>query len=231
MNCCHHDNNDKMCIELVPIFSNLNYDEMMEIAKITTSRVYDKGEMVYLAGEGSEKLFVIHKGKVKITRISDTGKEQPIRVLGPGDFMGELSIFTKTVLKDNAEALEKTTVCVIDGKNIKDLMIKYPSIAIKVIEELSLRLEKSETLIEFMGIHSVEKRIAQTLVTLADEKGIIELDISKKDLAAHMGMSQETLSRKLSYFQENGLIKLEGHRKIIIQDMRNLGYMVGIDIT
>lgn len=220
-NSCHlcKHNTSKTCIESVPIFGNLSYEEMKEIAQITTSNNYYKREMIYTAGDKGEKLFVIHKGKVKITRFSDSGKEQIIRVLGQGDFMGELSLFTHTVLTDNAEALEDTTVCVLDGKQIKGLMTKYPTIALKVLEELSCRLEKAETLIESLGIHNVEKRIVHTLVNLADDKGIIELDISKRDLAAHMGMSQETLSRKLSYFQEKGWIKLIGHRKIIIQDL------------
>jgi len=57
---------------------------------------------------------------------------------------------------------------------------------------------------------------------LADEKGEINLDISKRDLASYMGMSQETLSRKLSYFQDRGLIKQIGHRKIVILDRESL---------
>ncbi len=75
--------------------------------------------MVYMAGDRREKLFVIHKGKVKISRISPTGKEQVIRILGPGDFMGELSLFVHGPLNDNAEVLEDTTVCVIDGEKLK----------------------------------------------------------------------------------------------------------------
>jgi len=55
---------------MVPIFSTLNYDEMMEVASITTSRDYKKGEMIYIAGEKKKTLYVIHKGKVKLTRIS-----------------------------------------------------------------------------------------------------------------------------------------------------------------
>ena len=80
---------------------------MMEVARITTDRTYEKGEMIYMAGDEVKKLYVIHKGKVKISRLSDTGKEQVIRVLGPGQFMGELSLFSPHPLTDNAEALEK----------------------------------------------------------------------------------------------------------------------------
>lgn len=223
MDCnCGSNKREKTCIEIVPIFSNLTYDEMIEIAGITNSREYRKGEMIYMAGDKGEKLFVIHKGKVKITRFSESGKEQVIRVLGPGDFMGELSLFVHEPLTDNAEALENTTVCVIDGDKLKELMGKYPSIALKVLEELSTRLGKAENLIEHLGIHDVETRIIETLLSLADEKGEVILKMSKGDLASHIGMSQETLSRKLSYFQDMGWIKLVGHRKIIILDEEGL---------
>jgi CRP/FNR family transcriptional regulator len=207
---------------MVPIFSTLNYDEMMEVASITTSRDYKKGEMIYIAGEKKKTLYVIHKGKVKLTRISPSGKEQIISILGPGDFMGELSLFNDEPITNNAEALEDTTVCIIDGDKLKEIMTKYPTIAFKVLEELSRRLKRAENLIENLGVNDVETRIVQTLLDLADENGVINLDISKKDLAAYMGMSQETLSRKLSYFLDKGLIKQIGHRRIEILDRESL---------
>lgn len=222
MNCSCQNKGIGNCIELVPIFSSLDHDEMLEVAYITIDRTYEKGEMVYTAGDKGERLYVIHKGRVKITRISDSGKEQVIRVLGPGEFMGELSLFSHTPMMDNGEVLENTTMCVIDGKRLKELMKKYPSITFKVMEELSKRLEKAENLIEDISLHSVEKRLAQTLIKMANAKNEVVLKMSKGDLASYIGMSQETLSRKFSSFQEQGLIKLVGHRRIIIVNKEGL---------
>lgn len=212
----------KTCIELVPIFSTLTFDEMMEVASITISRRYKKGEMVYLQGEREKKLYVIHKGSVKISRISSSGKEQVIRILGPGEFMGELSLFNDEPNTNNAEAIDDATVCIIDGDKLKNLMAKYPTIAFKVLEELSSRLKRAENLIENLGVKDVESRIAEILLELSDDKGHITLPIKKGDLASHLGMSQETLSRKLSYFQDKGWIELEGHKKIKILDKESL---------
>lgn len=223
---CEHDSKDKTCIEIVPIFNTLTYDEMMEVARITIARRYNKGEMVYMTGDKGERLFVIHKGKVKISRLSHMGKEQVIRILGPGDFMGELSLFVHEPLTDNAEVLEDTTVCVIDGEKLKTLMGKYPTIAFKVMEELSSRLTRAENLIEHLGIHDVETRIVEMLLDLANDEGEVLLNMSKRDLASHIGMSQETLSRKLSYFQDMGWIKLKGHRRIIILDEDELRTLI-----
>ena len=216
MNCNCYNRDGHNCIELVPIFSNLNKEEMLEIAAITRDRTFEKGEMIYMAGDKGEKLYVIHSGKVKISRFTSSGKEQVIRILGPGEFMGELSLFSSATMTDNGEALEDTTMCIIGGSDFKKLMKKYPDISFKIMEELSKRLEKAENLIENISLHSVEKRLAQTLLGMANNRDEINLKMSKRDLASHIGMSQETLSRKLSAFQELGIIRLVGHRGIII---------------
>jgi len=224
MSCgCNCENNhEPNCIELVPIFSNLTNDEMMEVASITTDRTYDKGEMVYTAGEMGEKLFVLHKGRVKISRISSNGKEQVIRVVGPGEFMGELSLFSPVPMTENGEVLEKSTMCIIEGKKLKELIKKYPTIAFKVMEELSQRLEKAENLIEDINLHSVETRLSQALIKMKNDNNEVILNMTKGDFASQMGMSQETLSRKLTSFQEQGLIKQIGNKRIILADIEGL---------
>ena len=210
--CCE----EKYCVERVSIFSNLDKEELKEITYLIDHKEFKKGELIYMAGQKGGSLYVINSGKVKITRISSSGKEQVIRILEEGEFMGELSIFKSSPLMDNAEALEHTTMCIIDKKDLKNLLKKYPLISLKIMEELSERLERAESLIENINLSSVEKRLADILLELADENREVDLKISKKDLASQIGMSSETLSRKLSAFQELGIIKLIGQRKITI---------------
>jgi CRP/FNR family transcriptional regulator len=206
----------------VPIFSSLSPEEMSTIAEIITDKEYKKGESIYLSGDTGKRLYVINQGKVKIFRISEAGKEQIIRILYPGDFMGELSLFAHSPVNSSAEALEPTMVCVIDGDKLSQIMKEVPSIAIKIIEELSKRLLNAENLIESLGLHDVEQRVADTLLKMAEDQDEITLTITKKDLAAHMGMSQETLSRKLTQFQDMGWIKQVGRKTIQILDRKSL---------
>lgn len=216
MKCSCFIDDGRNCIERVPIFSNLTTEEMLEIASITSEKTFEKGEMIYMAGDSSDNLYVIHKGKVKITRLTESGKEQVIRILGPGEFLGELSLFSSVAMTDNGEAIEKVTMCMISGEKLKALMTRYPSITFKIMEELSMRLEKAENTIQNISLHSVERRIAQNLLGLSEEGKPLKLNMSKGDWASQLGMSQETLSRKLSAFQELGIIKLVGHRGIEI---------------
>lgn len=222
MNCHCQLSDAGHCVEKVPIFNSLSGEELEEIAAITTAKSYDKGEMIYLAGDPGDKLFVIHSGQAKIARLSPTGREQVIRILEPGQFMGELSLFNSVPRADYAGAVKASTLCMIEGDKLKELMAAYPSIAFKIMEELSRRLQRAEQLIENINLHSVEQRLAQVLLHMSEGKREVLLNMSKGDFASQLGMSQETLSRKLSSFQEEQLIKLIGHRKIIILDPERL---------
>lgn len=222
MKCYCEHSQDSTCIDLVPIFHNLTADEKREVAHLTRQGTLRKGEQIYAMGDQVDSLFVIHTGRVKIYRLSDTGKEQVIRVVNSGDFMGELALFSHSPVGEYAEAIEDTTMCIIEADSIKELMEKYPSIAFKVLEELSRRLEKTKQLLEDISLHSVERRLATALLDLSADNSEIELEMSKRDLASQMGMSGETLSRKLSSFQSLGLIEQIGHRRILIKDRQGL---------
>ncbi len=222
MGCRHGTGSHGDCIENVPIFSGLSCGERREILEIASSRSYEKGEMIYRAGDEGGTLFVFHAGRAKIFRLNANGKEQVLRLVGPGEFIGELSLLSSLPLTDNAQALEATTMCILQGERLKQLMAKYPSIAFKVMEELSRRLEKAENRIEEISLSSVDARIARALLELSEGGDEIVLPMTKGDLASQLGMTQETLSRKLAALQEEGTIKLKGHRRIIIRDRQAL---------
>jgi CRP/FNR family transcriptional regulator len=222
MKCCRHCESEASCIDHVPIFAGLSREEKLEIAGIAASRSLEKGGMIYRAGDEGGTLFVLYTGRAKIFRLGQGGKEQVLRIAGPGEFIGELSLFSSLPLTDFAQALEATTMCVLQGDRLKDLMRKYPSIAFKVMDELSRRLEKAERRIKEISLNPVNSRVAAALLELSGGGGDFSLPMTKGDLASHLGISQETLSRRLAALQEEGFIALEGHRKIYIKNRPGL---------
>lgn len=236
----HHQSSSNdgynFCITQVPIFCHLDHKEMLEVSKLIISKEYAKGEFIFLSGEPLEYLFIINKGKVKITKVTESGKEQILRILNPGDFMGELSLFGQSSITNNAEAIEHTDICLISRKDMGYLVQKFPNIGLKILAEFSNRLEMAENLIVQLGLYDVEQRVAGFILQLAANKekksdGSIDitLSVSKRDLASLIGTSQETLSRKLSLFQDNGWIKLQGQRNITILDEQALRKIAGTD--
>ncbi|NYB74725.1 Crp/Fnr family transcriptional regulator [Sedimentibacter hydroxybenzoicus DSM 7310] len=228
--CSHCNHKDHYCIDNVPIFRDLLPDEKESIMNSSNQKNFKKGEIIFTPGDSFDDLFVVNKGMVKISKVSSLGKEQILRILKPGDFMGELTLFSKSILSNTAEALEQTEICIIQGNRIRQLLIQSPEIAIKFLQKYTERIEETEELIEQIGLRDVEQRIANYLLIEIENNRIINnngkyevaLPVSKGDLAALIGTTQETLSRKLSLFQDNGWIKLKGQRIIEVADIKRL---------
>ena len=221
----HEGHSQDLCIQVVPIFNHLEVEQMEEIMKVTKFTSYKKGEVLYREGDTSDFLYIVSKGKIRIYRLSESGKEQLVRILNPGDFTGELALFRESIHESYAEAMSETNVCMISRNDLQGLLLKYPTISLKVLSEFSNRLEKSEKQTTRFATEKVETRIGLFLAECL-EKGNnsmeIELPMSKKDLASYLGTTPETISRKLADLEEEGYIKQKAKRKIKILDLDGL---------
>lgn len=217
--------NEESCISLVPIFNHLEKSQMDEIKAVTNSISYKKGEIIYRAGDQSNSLYIVNKGRVRIYRLSETGKEQLLRILKPGDFTGELALFNDTIHEAYASAMIDTSVCTVKGSDFQNLLLKYPTISLKVMAEFSTRLEKAEKQTTRLATEKVDTRIALFLAECIDDasnNNEITLPMNKKDLASYLGTTPETISRKLLEFETLGYIKQISNKKIQILDLENL---------
>lgn len=226
-NCQHHtqSHHPHACVSLVPIFNHLEEEQMDEVMETANSVAFKKGEIIYRDGEESDSLYIVHKGKIKMYRLSESGKEQLLRILNPGEFTGELALFKESTHEAYAEAMVETTVCMIQRTDLQELMLRYPSISLKILSEFSHRLEQSEKQTTMFATEKVETRIALFLAQCVEEEGSqieIVLPMSKKDLASYLGTTPETISRKFTEFEENGLIKQKGRKNIEILDLDGL---------
>ncbi|WP_197028355.1 Crp/Fnr family transcriptional regulator [Bacillus sp. EB01] len=198
---------------------------MDEIMKTARPASFKKGEIVYQASSKSDSLYIVHNGKIRIYRLSESGKEQLVRILNPGDFTGELALFNEGVHESFAEAMADTEVCMIRRGDLQEFLLKYPTIALKILTEFSNRLEQSEKQGARTATEKVETRIALFLVDcLEDEATSLEfkLRMSKKDLASYLGTTPETVSRKLAEFEDAGLIRQKPQKRIEILDLDGL---------
>lgn len=221
---CHHTHSNESCISLVPIFNHLEDEQMAEIMKTVQSHSFKKGEMIYHAGDKSNSLYIVNHGKIKIYRLAETGKDILLRVLGHGEFMGELALFTESTHEDYAEAMEDTQVCMINRSDLQQFLMKYPTISIKILSEFSNRLQQTEQQSTRFVTEKVDSRIALYLADCSEQfKSLeFELPISKKDMASFLGTTPETISRKLTEFEERKLIVQKTHKKIQIVDLDGL---------
>lgn len=224
---CHHHPSHAECIRIVPIFNHLEDHQMDMIAASAKKLDLKKGELLFRAGEEDNTLYIINSGKVRIYRLSESGKEQLVRILNPGDFTGELAIFQPGSIHENyAEALQNTSICLINKEDLQKYLLEYPQISLKILSEVTMRLKDSEKQTAQVAIENVESRIIAFLAECVDQGSgnspTITLPMSKKDLASYLGTTPETISRRFTSLEQLGLIKQLPKRKIKIIDLDEL---------
>ena len=200
-------------LESVPIFSDLSKSDLTKISDRMTKRTFTKNQMILLEDDLGQTFFVISKGSVKITRLSDDGREVILAMLGEADFFGEMSLLDGDGRSANVVALEASEVLTLARNEFLDILEKYPKISICLLEELTHRLRKSDQQIESLSLSDVEQRIGITLIRLAEELGTIKqgsVTITnlpfQQDIANMAGTSRETVSRTFKLLEEKGLL-------------------------
>ena len=219
----------KYCAKKAPIFSMLADDQLAEITRLIVRRKFKKGQVFFLEGDVSDKFYIINKGKIKIYKYTKEGKEQILYILSEGDFIGDLSLLKKSRIQFNAEALETVSVCILAKDDFDKRLRENPEIALKILENLHDRLISMENLVQTLSTKDIEARIAGLLLNFSESFGVqqngervIELALSREEMANYIGVTRETMSRKLTSLQDEGIIDSIGNKKIIIKDMDRL---------
>ena len=214
---------DDLCVAQVPLFQGLSYDDQVSVAEVATPTMVDAGEQVYAAGSATSQLMVVHTGTVKVTRIDAEGREQILRVLGPGEFIGESEFLTGQRPDHFTTALEPSSMCVFRHADLGKLVGAHPSIALRMLQEVSTRLSQTESRLASVISGDVTSRLAEYLLSLpgkyTEDGTVVELPLAKKDIASLLDTTPESLSRQLRKLQQSGIAHTQGARGLIIHDI------------
>ena len=211
-------------LNAIPIFVDLDKEELEDVAQSCTPRKYPKNSMIILEEEFGDIVFIIKKGTVKITRVNDEGKEVILAMLGEMEVFGEMAIIDGESRSANALAQENCELLAISSEDFINLLRNHFSVSLGLMSELAKRLRKSDQHIEALSLSDAEHRIGVSILNLAEEIGVIrkgKVTIEnlpfQQDIANMSGTSRETVSRILKIFEDRQLILKEGH-KVLIPD-------------
>jgi len=207
----------------VPLFADLKDEILEKIFTLMQKRHYKKGTIILMEEEFGDTLFVLNRGSVKVTRVSEDGREVILAIMGPGDFFGEMSIFDGENRSANVITLEDSEVFVLKRGDFLDLLERFPQIAITLLQVMASRLRRSDQQIEGLSLSDAENRVAMCLLRLAEDLGVIksgrvviENMPYQQDVANMAGTSRETVSRMLTLLQRKGFIQKRGRRLEIL---------------
>jgi CRP/FNR family transcriptional regulator, dissimilatory nitrate respiration regulator len=200
-------------LAITPLFKGLSARQLGEIADITISRRYKRGESIFLEGDAAEGFYIVADGQVKIFKTSLEGKEQILHIYGPGSPFGEVPVFSGSRFPANAQALVNSRVLFLSRKSFVEAITRNPSLSMNMLGELSMRLRQFTLQIENLSLKEVPARLASYLIYLSREQESpdrVTLDISKGQLASLLGTIPETLSRIFAKMSAQNLIRVDG---------------------
>ncbi|MGE5589519.1 MAG: Crp/Fnr family transcriptional regulator [Bacillota bacterium] len=233
---CEHPAGDrdlKACVAGVPLFQGLSPAHLVEIQETAHARHVRRGEFLQRAGEPVRHLHILHRGRARVFTATPDGREQVLRLLQPGDVLGELGLFRQVPSQTSAQALDDVTACELSRDDLEKVIQRHPEIALSLLGVLSRRLEEAEQAVTGLGLLDVEQRLAGYLLDLPASARVagglptVELPASRSQVALLLGTSQETLSRRLTDFQRRGWIWAEGRRTLILTDRQALAEAAG----
>ncbi|MFD1455874.1 Crp/Fnr family transcriptional regulator [Levilactobacillus lanxiensis] len=213
----HHESIEQEleCVSQVPIFQRLSADQLTSVAQVTRPVMAKKGGTVFSTGEVSQTLYIVNVGQVRLYHLGEDGREQVLRVLNPGDFIGEIALFTDEIHSSYAEATKDSELCTISRVSLTALIKQMPPLSMALLGALADRLKTAERQATLLAIPDALPRLAGYLQEISGhQSGVIDLPMSKQDLAAYLGMTPESLSRKLRQLVKDGVIETIGRRQV-----------------
>lgn len=191
-------------------------------------KFYPARDMLYMEGSAAHHLYFIAEGLVKTHKSTETGKDLVTSILGPGKFIGQLSLLNpEGQYLETATIMEDAQIYSIPKSDFIHLLDSDREVSHKFMELISNDLIDSQQQLVQMAYCPVRKRLARTLLKL-HESGLIEdegnegIDIAREDLAGMVGTATETAIRALSDLKAEGIIRMGKFRRIVIRDKDRL---------
>jgi CRP/FNR family transcriptional regulator len=213
----------------IHLFSELDIKDLRRISEFSSIKKYQKNEIIFTEGDKYKGFYIVLKGKVKVFKLSQAGKESVIHIIQPLEPFAEVPLFEGfPEYPVNAQTLEESVLFFIPGKDFIDFTNNNPHISLKIISGFAKKLHTLTGRIESLTLSDIPNRLAKYIMEeygksykVILSKPFILLTISKSTLAGYLGTITETLSRTFKKLQDDNVIEVRG-RKIFIIDFDRL---------
>ena len=223
----------KSCLHNIPLLSSLDGEESLKISEGVITKEFKKGDIIFRTGDKADRLYIVCEGKMKIFKYLSDGREQILYIYAAGDFVGGFNLLKEDEYLYNGVAIEDTVVSTLSKKKFDEIIIKNPTITLKVLEKAYERIRWVEDLVDRLSTTNTDAKVASLLLRLEEDFGsrlgseiVLNLTIIREEMGSYAGISRETMTRKLRTFKELGIIDFEGNKGIIIKDEDRLKEML-----
>lgn len=208
----------------INLFSAMSPEDMRQMEKMTQMFTISKSELIYLPGTPAKSIYLLKRGRVRISRLSPEGKQITLSILEAGNIFGELALIEEEGSWDSlAESMEETLLCMVRKEDFESFLQRHPELNLKVTKWMGLRLHQVSNQLDALVFKSAEQRLQDLLVQLSQKyrkpvaDGIqINLTLTHQELGELTNIARPTVSELLQRLQKKGRIRLEKRRIVVL---------------
>lgn len=200
-------------LRAIPFFAALDERTLADVARQIQPCTYRPGEYILFEGEQPPGLFFVIRGRVRLSRTAPDGREQVLAMIGSGENFNMVPLFDERPNPTTARAMSPVHCLLLPRDALLALLRKHPDLALAALRELAGQLRELVILVEDLAFRSVRERLARQLLQEASE-GTAEL--THQELAERTGTVREIAGRALRQLAQEGLVRLERGRVIVL---------------
>ena len=218
-------------LQLVPFFNKLRPEEANTLAQRLILRRFNNGQIIFHHGDPGGLLYIITKGKVKITHSTPDGQEAMLAIMGKGDYFGELALLDDSPRSATAEAIGHTETLTLHREDFMRFIQDNPDFALHVLHTLAKHIRRLNSQLSDIFFLDLPARLARQLLQLAEQHGVetdegvqIQISLTQTDLAEMTGATRVSINKALGRFRRAGWVKVSGRKFTILneEELQNL---------
>ena len=200
----------------INLFKAMSSAEMEQMREITVMHTIPKWSPIYLPGDPAEAIYLLKSGRVRISRLSEEGKQIILTYLEAGNIFGELALIEAGAVHENiAEAVEDTLLCLIRTNDFEDFLKAHPDLSLRITKWMGLKLRQIENKVEDLVFKTAEERLKTLLQNLArdyakpQEDGVmINIPLTHQNLGELTNIARPTVTDLLKRLEDKEFIRL-----------------------
>ena len=211
-----------------PLFAALDDEAAASLRSSMTEVRLDRGQALFREGDPGDRLYVVVRGKIKLGRTAADGRENLLAILGPGEMLGELSLFDPGPRTATATGVTESRLLGLGHSDLAPWLGGRPEVAQNLLQAMARRLRRTNETMADLVFSDVPGRVAKALLDLSTRFGVqaddglhVTHDLTQEELAQLVGASRETVNKALADFAARGWLRLEA-RAVVLLDVGRL---------
>lgn len=211
-----------------PLFEGLADKAIENALEAAVCKPLRKSEILFHEGDSAAMVYLVHRGRVKLAQVNEEGEEIILRYIGPGELMALVAVLKGRDYPAAAIVVQEGQAFCWEGRILRDLMLRYPGIALNALDIVSGRLLEFQERYREQTTERVERRVAKTLLRLTRRAGrrvaegvLIDFPLTRQDIAELSGTTLYSVSRILSAWEKRGWVK-SGREKVVLCNLHEL---------